>query len=145
METFQVESCVRGHHIYKVVWSPSLGEVLQCTRELENTKECYTLTVVRRSTVVGHIPQDCSCKCPVLSEELFAVKSLVHGVILKIFLKVGWRYLANNLTFSHRADSAPYRARSKNFNIGGFKFGDPRKYSPNRQIKPPAKVSRYTV
>ena len=38
------------------------------------------------------------------------MKSLVHGVILKIFLKVGWRYLANNLTFSHHADSAPYRA-----------------------------------
>ena len=35
METFQVESCVRCHHIYKVGWSPSLGEVLQCTRELE--------------------------------------------------------------------------------------------------------------
>ena len=30
-----MESCVRGHHIYRVVWSPTLGEVLQCTRELE--------------------------------------------------------------------------------------------------------------
>ena len=47
-----------------------------------------------------------------LFEELFAVKSLVHGVILKIFLKVGWRYLAINLTFSHRADSALYRVLS---------------------------------
>ena len=34
-------------------------------------------------------PQDCSCKCPVLSEELFAVKSLVHGVILKILRWAG--------------------------------------------------------
>ena len=45
METFQVESCVRGHHIYKDVWS--LGEVLQCTCELENTKDRYAVTVVR--------------------------------------------------------------------------------------------------
>ena len=56
METFQVEKCVRGHHIYKDVWSPSLGEVLQCTRELDNTKDRYAVAVVRRSTVVGHIP-----------------------------------------------------------------------------------------
>ena len=94
----------------------------------KNIKDRYAVAVVRRSTVVGHIP----CKCPVLSEELFAVKSLVHGVILKIFLKVGWRYLANNLTFSHRADSA--RTARLVFNIGGFKFGDPWKNSPNRQI-----------
>ena len=58
-------------------------------------------------------PQDCSCKCPVLSKELFAVKSLVHGVILKIFLEVGWKYLAK-----------------LNINIGEFKFGDPWKNLP---------------
>ena len=28
MEEFQLESCVRGHHIYKNTWSPLLGEVL---------------------------------------------------------------------------------------------------------------------
>ena len=58
METLQVESCVLGHHIYKDVWSPSLGEVLQCTRELKNTKDRYVVAVVRRSTVVGHIPHN---------------------------------------------------------------------------------------
>ena len=52
-----VESCVRGHHIYKDVWSSSLGEVLQCTWELENTKDRYAVVVVGRSTAVGHIPR----------------------------------------------------------------------------------------
>ena len=56
MEMFQVESCVLGHHIYKDVWPPSLGEVLQCTRVLENTKDRYAVAMVHRSTVVGHIP-----------------------------------------------------------------------------------------
>ena len=41
------------------------------------------------------------------------MKSLVHGVILKTFLEVGWGYLAK-----------------LNINIGGFKFGDPWKNSP---------------
>ena len=57
METFQVESCVRGHHTYKDVWSPSLGEVLHSTREIENTKDRYAVAVVRRSTVLCHIPR----------------------------------------------------------------------------------------
>ena len=51
IEAFQVESCVRGHHLYKDVWSPSFGVVLQCTRELENTKDRYVVAVVWRSTV----------------------------------------------------------------------------------------------
>ena len=59
METFQVESCVRGHHIYKDVWSPYLG-VVYCNAlaNSKNTKDRYAVAVVRRShTVVGHIPR----------------------------------------------------------------------------------------
>ena len=28
-ESYQKVSVVRGHHIYKVVWTPEVGEVLQ--------------------------------------------------------------------------------------------------------------------
>ena len=34
METFQIESCVRGHHIYKDIWNPSSGEELTCSHEI---------------------------------------------------------------------------------------------------------------
>ena len=44
METFQVESCVRGYLSYKVGWSTSLGEVLQCTREFEKHPRIATLS-----------------------------------------------------------------------------------------------------
>ena len=79
-----------------------------------------------------------SCKCPVLSEELFAMKSLVHGVILKIFLKVGWRYLANNLTFSHSADSAPYRALNSNLILADLNLAILGKVRQIAKIKFPA-------
>ena len=36
MEEFQLESCVRGHHVYKSTWTPLLGEVLQCKIESGN-------------------------------------------------------------------------------------------------------------
>ena len=109
-----MESCVRGHHIY--IGPQPLEKYCNALANSKNIKDRYAVAVVRRRYVeallLAYPLQDCSCKCPVLSEELFAVKSLVHGVILKIFLKVGWRYQINYLTFSHRADSAPYRALS---------------------------------
>ena len=49
METCQIESCVRGHHIYKTIWSPSPGEELDCRREPTNTEDPYAVAVVRRS------------------------------------------------------------------------------------------------
>ena len=37
MDVFEVESCVRGHHI----WTPFVGEELTCTDEIENTKDPF--------------------------------------------------------------------------------------------------------
>ena len=53
METFQIESCVRGHHIYKDIWNSSSGEELNYSREIENTKDPFSV-VVKRRTIVGH-------------------------------------------------------------------------------------------
>ena len=33
MADHEVESCVRGFHIYEDVWTPVIGEVLICRRE----------------------------------------------------------------------------------------------------------------
>ena len=69
MYVFEVESCARGHHIYKQVWTPFVRE-LTCTREIENTKDPFAVAMVCRSTVVGHVPlKDISRMCPVLSKE----------------------------------------------------------------------------
>ena len=55
METFEVDSCGQGHHIYKSVWNWSAGEELGCNQESTNTEDLYTVAVVRRSTIVGHV------------------------------------------------------------------------------------------
>ena len=67
MDVFEVESCVRGHHIYKDVWTPFVGEELTCTHEIENTKDlfhAFAVSVVRHSTVVGHVPRRCKPHAP---------------------------------------------------------------------------------
>ena len=37
------ESVVRGDHIYKRVWSPTVGEVLQLTREERNDHDRFAV------------------------------------------------------------------------------------------------------
>jgi len=39
MDVFEMESCVRGHHIYKQIWTLFVGEELTCTREFETSKD----------------------------------------------------------------------------------------------------------
>ena len=63
METFTTYSCIHGHHIYKDIWSPITGEQLPCEREYRNTKDPYTVAVMRESTDVGHVPRKISVAC----------------------------------------------------------------------------------
>ena len=36
----------RGHHIYKRVRSPTVGEVLQLTREERNDHDCFAVLII---------------------------------------------------------------------------------------------------
>ena len=57
------ESVVRGHHIYKRVWSPIVGEVLELLREEENEHDRFAVCLLKPGAVtVGHIPRELSRK-----------------------------------------------------------------------------------
>ena len=60
METFEVDSCIQGYHVFESIWNPTTGEELNCRRERTNTKDPYTVAVIRRSAVVGHVPRKVS-------------------------------------------------------------------------------------
>ena len=49
-----INSCVRGHHVYKARWTPVLGEQLQCHREVGNERDRYTMAVKKDTLTVGH-------------------------------------------------------------------------------------------
>ena len=57
------ESVVRGHHIYKRVWSPIIGEVLELLREEESEHDRFAVYLLKPGAVtVGHVPRELSCK-----------------------------------------------------------------------------------
>ena len=63
MDTFLLDSCVRGHHIYKDIWSPHVGETLLCQPEFGNIVDPYAVSIVTEDTVVGHVPRRISAVC----------------------------------------------------------------------------------
>ena len=57
-------SCIRGHHVYKDIWQPIIGEELKCVRETNNVRDRYAVAVVKEdslsSEIVGHLPRKIS-------------------------------------------------------------------------------------
>jgi len=67
-----IDSAVRGFHVYKDVWSPSIHEQLRTTQELGNPEDEYAVAVVKDddssssttgTITVGHVPKEISRTC----------------------------------------------------------------------------------
>ncbi len=55
--SFELQSCVRGFHIYQTVWSPRLDEELECLREDGNVMDRCACGVYKSQVLVGHLPR----------------------------------------------------------------------------------------
>ena len=61
-----VESCIQGHHVFKSIWTSTIGERSTSKREIENEKDRYAVAVIQDHTMVGHIPRKISAACSLL-------------------------------------------------------------------------------
>ena len=50
---FEVESCIRGFHVYGAVWKPRIGEILSYSREGDNREDPFAVLVQKSSATVG--------------------------------------------------------------------------------------------
>ena len=57
---FVMESVIRGHHVYKTIWQPRVGEQLALEREDCNSCDRHAVSVMKEGAIVGHIPQEVS-------------------------------------------------------------------------------------
>ena len=53
--TYEIDSVVRGHHAYKTIWTPLLGETLEVRREDDNDHDEYPVAIIRREVIIGHV------------------------------------------------------------------------------------------
>lgn len=66
-ERLSFDSCVRGYHVYKDIWQPTIGDSLTTEPEFRNIHDPYAVAVVNSTasgdTVVGHLPRNISTLC----------------------------------------------------------------------------------
>ncbi len=52
-----LDSVVRGHHVYKRIWTPTVREQLQLRPEEGNERDPRAVAVLKHGVIVGHLPQ----------------------------------------------------------------------------------------
>lgn len=64
-------SVIRGHHIYKAVWTPIVGETVQVCKEPSNPFDVHAVAILKDGSTVGHVPRlgECSLASWMLEEK----------------------------------------------------------------------------
>ena len=57
---FLFDNMIRGHHIYKKGWTPSVGEVLLLVKEEGNEHDRFAVSVMKDGFIIGHAPMELS-------------------------------------------------------------------------------------
>ena len=65
MATYEKSSVVKGHHVYKFVWTPVIGQELKTKLEEDNEHDKHAVAVLLDDQIVGHLPRSIS-RVPVL-------------------------------------------------------------------------------
>ena len=55
-----IESMVRGYHVYKDDWSPSVGDEFELEIEEPNRHDRYAVVIKVSGDIVGHVPREFS-------------------------------------------------------------------------------------
>ena len=79
MSWYQMESCIRGFHIYKEVWTPFIGEKLGCACERSNREDPFAVAIKRGPETVGHVPRTISCVCTLFLRQRGSISCEVTG------------------------------------------------------------------
>ena len=60
LEVLEVHTYIRGCHVYRKVWTPTIGEVLLVKPEPTNEKDPNAVAVFKENVIVGHVPRNIS-------------------------------------------------------------------------------------
>lgn len=74
-----MESCIYGFHVYHTVWTPYIGENLDCVRESGNSEDPFAVTVMKVGETIGHVPRTISCVCSLLLQQRRSLSCAVTG------------------------------------------------------------------
>ena len=68
---------MKGHHVYKSIWTPVIGQELQVKPEDNNEHDKHTISVIMGDRTVGHLPRTTSRECAMKLVNLFVEKQVM--------------------------------------------------------------------
>ena len=54
-----MDSCVRGHHVYKEIWEAAAGKRLISEKEPENQRDRNAVAIKNNGKILGLVPKKC--------------------------------------------------------------------------------------
>ena len=82
--SFEAESCIRGYHIYKAVWTPYIGETMPCSQELTNGHDPFAVKVSQLhgedERIVGHLRRNITSICSIFLRKGGKISVTVCGM-----------------------------------------------------------------
>ena len=66
--------------MHSTIWTPVLGELLTCKRELDNSEDQYAVAICNvKDTVISHIARKISFLCSVFIRRGGVIRCIVNG------------------------------------------------------------------
>ena len=54
----EIQTYIKGHHVYKDIWTPEIEEQLKVRIEPDNCNEKYAVCVEKEKKAVGHLKKE---------------------------------------------------------------------------------------
>ena len=70
---------IRGHHVYKDIFTPTIGKTLQCRREPDNDYDNFAVAIIENDTIVGHVPRMISVPCDLFLKKGGTISCVITG------------------------------------------------------------------
>ena len=143
METFEVERCVRGHHVFHTVWIPTIRERLDCARktntECSGSLCCGTVCARTQSLVTSLTLSLAACSSFPEREE--SPISLSLGSIQLSFLKYWYSIIEYRVYIRTYRCACAYPSGRLGWGLILVEFKLAFFHTPpNRQIKKPHQI-----
>ena len=71
---------IRRHHVYKDIFTSTIGKMLQCRRESGNLHDLHAVTTTKNDVVIGHVPCNISVPCDLFLRNGGSVLCIITGV-----------------------------------------------------------------
>ena len=88
--TLDLETFIKGHHVYKDIWTPKQGKQLDILMEPDNQMDKFAVCVKSNEKIKGHLKKGTSGRfakesftsCAAMHTQALGQKLLLKGVIL---------------------------------------------------------------